>query len=167
MSRRPASSRAGTQERVAAARDRRGSERPSRLPAVVLWLTIGVFAGFGAAFVIAPARMAGLVDVVLPTPTARIDFVATYGGLELGFAAFLVVCARRPELVGIGLLAAGFCLLGFALARGAGLATAAGEVRPILYGLLLAEAAGAALCFWAAGRAAGAARGPQAPPRSR
>lgn len=121
-----------------------------RVARAVLWLSVLAFGGFGLAFSVAPSFMAGLVDVRLPTPTARIDVVATYGGLELGVAAFLLLCLRRDDWVRPGLLASGLCLSGLALARAAGIALARGEVDAILYALLALEIPGIAACFWAA-----------------
>ena len=128
----------------------------------VLWLSALTFAGFGAAFALFPRAMARLVEIELPTDTARIDFVATYGGLELGLAAFFGLCASRPDPVRVrlGLLASGLALGGFATARLAG-ALLADRPRPLLFALLAAEVSGAALSFWAAGRAAAG----QPPPR--
>ncbi len=72
------------------------------LPRVILWLTALGFVGFGAAFTFWTTPMAALVDISLPTPTARIDFAATYGGFELGVGAFLIACARRHDWVEVG-----------------------------------------------------------------
>jgi hypothetical protein len=117
----------------------------------VLWLCLLTFAASGFAFSIFPRPMAALAEIDLPTDTARVDFVATYGGFELGFAAFLWVCVRRDDRVRIGLLASGFALGGFAAARLAGL-LASGPVRPLQYVILAAEAVGIVLAFWSARR---------------
>lgn len=117
----------------------------------VLWLCILTFAASGIAFSVFSRPMAALVEIDLPTDTARVDFVATYGGFELGFAAFLCICARRDDRVRLGLLASGFALVGFAAARLAGL-LASGPVRPIHYVILAAEVVGIVLAFWAARR---------------
>lgn len=114
---------------------------------ILLFTVAAVFAAFGTAFALAPAYMAGLVDIVLPTPTARADLAATYGGLELGLAAFLFLCLRRGAL-GPGLLAGAWCLAGFAVVRGTHLVTGGGA--GLLWAVLAAEALGAALLFWAA-----------------
>lgn len=79
---------------------------------VLLALT---FVGFGLAFAIAPVAMATLVELEVPTATARTDVRAVYGGLELGLGAFLLWCARRRESVRTGLIAA---LLAFAALAG-------------------------------------------------
>lgn len=129
------------------------------LPRLVLVFCAAVFAGFGLAFLLAPSVLGGFVDVILPTPTARADFRATYGGFELGFGAFLALCAARRECVRLGLLASGLCLLGFAAGRALSLLLD-GAPRRIVLLLLAAELAGSALSFLAAGWSAGVAGDP-------
>jgi hypothetical protein len=48
------------------------------------------FLGIGAAFLVAPAGMGGLVDVALASATARQDLRAVHGGLQLGVGALLL-----------------------------------------------------------------------------
>ena len=126
-----------------------------RAPRIVLGLVALAFAGLGVAFIASPIPMAALTDIVLPTATAQIDFVATYGGFSLGFAAFLALCQWRREWTRLGLLASGMALAGFGLTRAAGLALADGPVRAIMFPVLLLELVGTALSFWAASRAGG------------
>lgn len=118
------------------------------LSRAILWLNALGFLGFGAAFAFWPQAMAGLVDIMLPTPTARIDFSATYGGFELGVGAFLVACARRREWVEPGLWAGAAALGGFALIRLVTLLTAGGATTPIYLALAL-EITGLVLNLWA------------------
>lgn len=63
------------------------------------------FAGIGLAFLIDPAAMARHVGLALEGPTADNDVRAVYGGLQLGCAAFLLLCAIRPAWHAPGLLA--------------------------------------------------------------
>ncbi|MGH7418236.1 MAG: DUF4345 family protein, partial [Candidatus Rokuibacteriota bacterium] len=89
-------------------------------------------------FTLWPLRMARLVEIPLATPTARIDFAATYGGFELGFGVFLLACARRPAWHEPGLWATAAALGGFALIRIQSMVAAAGPAtRPIYVGLAL------------------------------
>jgi hypothetical protein len=118
----------------------------------VLWLCAAAFAGFGAAFALAPDPMAALIDIQLASNTARADFIATYGGFELGFAFFLLLCARDHRTLRLGLLAAGCALTGFAATRLLAIVLL-GDVRPMLYWVLAMESTGAALAFVAAARA--------------
>lgn len=121
------------------------------LSRVVLWISIIGFAGFGNAFLLFPETMAALVDVDLRTDTARADFMATYGGLELGVAAFLFYCTLRDDRLHVGLMAAGLVVSGFAVGRFAGLVIADGT-DPVMVIFLGIELFGAAISFWAANR---------------
>ena len=95
-----------------------------------------------------PREMAGMVDLALTTATARADFLAVYGGLELGFGLFLAWCLRRPDRRAVGLVALGTALLGMALGRLLGLVTADDPVHPLQTAILVSELAGAGLCAW-------------------
>ena len=117
------------------------------LARAILWLNAIGFIGFGAAFALSPQAMAALVDIALPTPTARIDFSATYGGFELGVGGFLVACARRRDWVEPGLWAGAAALAGFAVIRLLTLFTAGGATTPIYVALAL-EISGLALNLW-------------------
>lgn len=123
------------------------------LPRAILWLLAIGFAGFGVAYAFWPNTMAALTDIALPTGTARIDFAATYGGLQLGFAVFLGLCAKAGEvpMVRSGLLASGCVLLGLVMVRVIGLLSTPGAGTAIYVGLTI-ELLGAALAFRAAQR---------------
>jgi hypothetical protein len=129
----------------------------ARLPRLVLWAAAILFAAFGTLFVAAPHWGAATVDIELPTSTATTDFIATYGGFEIGFAVFLFACLRRDEHVRLGLLAAGCAVAGFAVTRAIAI-VAFGDVKPILYAVVVFEAVCAAAAFWAARRAQGRVR---------
>jgi len=122
------------------------------LPRLVLAAAAVLFAVFGLLFAVAPHQTAALVDIELPTNTATIDFIATYGGFEIGFAIFLFTCLRRPERVRLGLLASGWAVAGFAVARGIGMVVIGGP-KPVLFGALAFEVVCATLAFVAAARA--------------
>jgi hypothetical protein len=121
-------------------------------PRLVLAAAAVLFAAFGLAFAIAPHSLAALVDIPLTTNTATVDFIATYGGFEIGFAVFLFVCVSRPDRVRLGLLASGCAVAGFAVTRAVAL-LALGGARPVTYGALGFEAVCASLAFVAARRA--------------
>jgi uncharacterized protein DUF4345 len=123
------------------------------LARAILWLLAFGFAAFGAAYACWPAAMASLTDISLPSATARVDFMATYGGFQLGFAAFLALCAVRGHWTRVGLLAAGWALLGFASLRLLGILLNGGAVGLGLYAALAIEVVGTALAFWGARRA--------------
>lgn len=108
----------------------------------VLWIAGLMFVGFGVAFTLWPLPMGRLVEIPLPTPTARIDFAATYGGFSLGFGAFLLACTRRAAWLEPGLLAAAAALAGLALVRTLGILAAAGPPTPIIHVGLAVEITG-------------------------
>jgi len=128
-----------------------GGEKPRvpLVPRLVLAAAAVLFAAFGLAFAVAPYRLAATVDLTLPTTTATTDFIATYGGFEIGFAVFLFVCLVRPERVRLGLLASGWAVAGFATSRGAAILLL-GNVKPVMYYALAFESVCATLAFVAA-----------------
>ena len=124
-----------------------------QLPRIILWVSALGFGAFGVAFTLFPSALAALVDIELRTGTARADFMATYGGLELGVAAFLWLCTRRDEWVRPGLLASALALSGFAATRALGIVIVE-DPGPLLFVFLFVEIVGASLSLWGARRAA-------------
>lgn len=116
---------------------------PDRL---VLLVASAVFAGFGVAFVVAPAPLAALVDIHLATPRALVEFSTVYGGLELGVAAALYACSRRDAFVKPGLLLSFLALTGVVVVRAVGMLMHG--VDTTLLALAVPEAIGAAASFW-------------------
>ena len=119
------------------------------LARAILLLCALAFAGFGVAFTSFAEPMARTVDIELATDVARTDFIATYGGFELGFAAFLLLCWRRVDWVRIGLLASGCALAGFATTRAVGMSQSA-ALSPLMLTVLVAETLGSVASFWGA-----------------
>lgn len=119
------------------------------VPRVVLALTGAAFFGFGIAFTFWPGSMAALVDIGLPTPTARVDFAATYGGFELGVGAFLLLAVFHPVWTEAGLSSGMLALGGFAAVRLGSLFAGAAPVRPAIYVALGLELVGIGLNLWA------------------
>ena len=122
------------------------------MPRLVLWLLAAGFLGFGLAFALWPVLMASTTEITLPTPAARIDYAATYGGFQLGFGVFLAICARRAGWLEAGLWAAAAALAGFASIRLLGVALRPGPVAPAIYVGLALELAGLVLNVWAVRR---------------
>ncbi|HJS48315.1 MAG TPA: DUF4345 domain-containing protein [Gemmatimonadales bacterium] len=116
---------------------------------VVLWIAGLMFIGFGVAFTLWPLPAARVVEIPLPTPTARIDFAATYGGFSLGFGAFLIMCARRTAWLQPGLIAVATALAGLGLVRTLGILAAAGPPLPIIFIGLGVELTGVAVSLLA------------------
>ena len=107
-----------------------------------------VFGSFGIAFLLFPLFMASIVGIELPTPSALIDFRATYGGFEIGLAVFFAVCAFREEWIRPALVAQAVSLGGFAFGRIIGLMLD-GTPQTIIYYLLIAELAGCGIGLFA------------------
>ena len=85
----------------------------------VLFGSALAFAPLGAAFLVAPAAMGGLVDVALGAALADNDVRAVYGGLQLGCGVFLAWCGWRadPVHVRVGLVGQQFLFGGLVVAR--------------------------------------------------
>ena len=122
------------------------------MPRLVLTVAAVLFAAFGLAFAAAPHQLAAFVEIPLTTTTATTDYIATYGGFQIGFAVFLFTCLARPERVRLGLLASGWAVAGFAIARGLAIVVL-GSVKPVMYQALAFEAVSATIAFLAAARA--------------
>jgi Domain of unknown function (DUF4345) len=119
------------------------------VPWLVLLLAGIGFIGFGVAYALWPVRMAALTDLALPTPTARADFTATYGGFQLGFGVFLLVCTRDAGWLEPGLWAATAAVAGFASVRGLAILSSRGRVRRSIWFGLVLELVGVVLNAWA------------------
>src|SRR5688572_23857943 len=92
------------------------------LQRLVLILAVLSFAGPGVVFLLAPgAALDFLGDAPDPSP-AMVEIRATFGGLQLGFAAFFAWCSLRPERYQIGLTAVAVSVYGLAAGRVVGLA---------------------------------------------
>lgn len=79
------------------------------------------YAGFGFAFLFSPSELAAILSLTFSEPSARTDFRAMYGGLEIGLGGFMLACAVRREFVRIGLFAAACSTVGMATARTVGM----------------------------------------------
>jgi hypothetical protein len=112
-----------------------------------------VSGGFGVLYTVRPEWLAGVVDIALPTASARADFRAIYGGAELGMALFFALAARRPAWVRPGLAALALIVGGFGAVRLGSLALdaapARGTAAPLLWVVGAVELTGALLCAWA------------------
>jgi len=97
-----------------------------------------LFAAIGGWTLLDPNAVAKVIDVMLPTPSATVDFMALYGGFELGYGAFLVWCAVRKAYLPAGLLSLVFGVGATAGARLLGMATQ-GPVKPVFLQFLTFE----------------------------
>jgi hypothetical protein len=76
-----------------------------------------IFVLVGAGFLLIPQQYAAVLEISLPTAMARTDVRATYGGLELGFGIFLILCTVRREWIRPGLWALALTVGGFVTGR--------------------------------------------------
>jgi len=123
------------------------------VPALVLILLGVGFLGFGAAYTLRPDGMAALTDLTLASPTARADFVATYGGFQVGFGLFLLACAAKVAWQEPGLWASIAALGGFASFRALAIVRHRGRVRRSIWLGLGLELSGLVLGLVALGLA--------------
>lgn len=99
-----------------------------------------IFVVVGAGFLLIPSQYANILEISLPTAMARTDVRATYGGLELGFGIFLILCGVRREWIRPGLWALALTVGGFATGRLVGL-VAEGTINRFLLIFLVLELA--------------------------
>ena len=97
-----------------------------------------VFLTFGLGFLVVPVQWASVVDIVIPTATARTDFRATYGGFEIGMGLFLGACAMRADWVRLGLVALILVAAGFGVGRLVGI-LAEGTANALMLAFVILE----------------------------
>ena len=93
-------------------------------PTVVLALCATGFFAFGLWLLIDPLTALGKIGIHTSESTGVIELRAFYGGVELGVAAFLAMCAYKPEWREAGLWLVLFSNGGAGLARLLGIALA-------------------------------------------
>jgi peptidoglycan/LPS O-acetylase OafA/YrhL len=96
--------------------------------------------GFGVLFLVFPVSLTDLVGIVLPAPSAIMEVRGVYGGLFIGTALFLLLCARREPWLRPGVTALAIMSGGLVAGRTLGLIMD-GPGIPFIYALLASEAA--------------------------
>ena len=76
-----------------------------------------LFAGFGFAYLFFPILLIEQSGMKIPTPGAKADALAMYGGLQIGFGIFLMICAKAKHLQLAGLLSIVLIFGGIAIGR--------------------------------------------------
>jgi len=114
---------------------------------ILILLSAGIFIFFGTWLFAIPTALEG-IGIKLTTPAAFIDVRATYGGLELGLAAFLLVAQARPDWHRAALLLGALCIAGFGAGRLGGIILA-GEGTPLMWFFLAIEVVISAVLGWA------------------
>lgn len=115
-------------------------------PRVVLLVSAVTFAVFGAWAFVSPASQVEMLEIGVPTATARADTRAQYGGFTLGMGLYLFVCFARRDWTAAGLAASAICLGCFVAARVVSIAVEE-SVAPTIYYLMLMEGSAAVLSF--------------------
>jgi hypothetical protein len=116
------------------------------LARAALILAAVVFVLIGVGFLIAPVSWASVVEIALPTATARTDLRATYGGFDLGVGLFFGLCALRLEWIRPGLAALGLAAAGFGGGRLLGIVIE-GSASPLMGIFVMLELTTAGLAF--------------------
>lgn len=106
-----------------------------------------VFVAIGLGFLLAPVQWASVVEISLPTPMARTDLRATYGGFDLAIGVFLVFCALRTDWIRPGVLALGLAAAGFGGGRLVGILVE-GTATPLMLTFVAIEIATALVAFY-------------------
>ncbi|MBM3794362.1 MAG: DUF4345 domain-containing protein [Acidobacteria bacterium] len=116
----------------------------------VILLHAVIFLACAALFIGNSAAGAAYVEVAAPTPGARIDFRATYGGFCLATGLFLLAALCRPAWTAPVLAALGLALASLAGVRllGIGLEGIA-ATPPAMWVFLSIESVGAAAAWFA------------------
>jgi hypothetical protein len=121
---------------------------PMGVPRAVLLVNAAVFIMFGVAFLLAPVKIGGWIDLTPSVNTGRTELRAFYGGLELGWGAFFTVAALRKNWHVPALVAALFGYVGLVAARIYGISVEA-SASMVTVIALLSEVAGATVTAWA------------------
>lgn len=82
-----------------------------------VWAVAFAFLAMGAAALLNPALIGGLVDLRFDSVMSRNEARAVYGGFGVAMAAALLVAIRMPDLRAGVLLAVGLALAGMAAGR--------------------------------------------------
>lgn len=90
-------------------------------PRTVLWILGVVFVVFGGIAMVQPTSMTGPPGIDASALGAMTEVRAVYGGLQLGFGAFLIWAARNGSRWTHALIAYGFLIGGVGLCRLVGL----------------------------------------------
>jgi hypothetical protein len=113
---------------------------------IYLAVNLLVYGGYAIGFFAAPAQLAALTDIQLPTATAIADLRATYGGLSFAIALLLLrgLLSTKWEAPALLLATAGAAGLGF----GRIVTIVTGQPGMIIYAILATEVVAAAAGAW-------------------
>ena len=86
-----------------------------------LWFGACLMGGLGLLYLLHPEALRDNAGISSDSPAALAEIRSTYGGLHVGIALFLVVCAVREGSRRTGLLFCGLAFAGAGIARFAGI----------------------------------------------
>jgi hypothetical protein len=113
---------------------------------IILELGALIYAIFGVWLLIRPAALVR-VGIVSEQSDARVELRAMYGGLELGIAAFLLMCALHTPWIGGGLVLLTISLAGIAAGRVVGILLERGQVSRLIWTFLAMEVVGGVVSY--------------------
>ena len=120
---------------------------PAMIDRLLILVSAAIFAGFGGWIFVAPEALE-MIGINLTSGEARADVRATYGGLQWGIAAFLLVVQSRPDWYRAGLLMALCGAAGLAGGRLVGMVVDGGTT-PLMQVFFAVEAFGVVVLAWA------------------
>ena len=88
---------------------------------VTLWFMGIAFVVAGAIFLVLPAFITTIFEIVVPTTTALVEVRGVYGGMSVGVGVMLIVAALRQDWLRPGLFALAAMMGGLVVGRTAGL----------------------------------------------
>lgn len=68
------------------------------MTALFLWLNAAMYALFGLWCTLNPTQVMSFLGLGVAAPQGRLEFLAVYGGLQMGLAAFFTLGALDPRL---------------------------------------------------------------------
>ena len=105
----------------------------------VLWAT-GLSLGlYGAACLFSPELAAGYIGYQLIAADTKIEVIAMYGGLQVGFGLFCIFSALSSTHTKSGIVAVCLVMGGLAVSRAFGIASVSGEPGEYTYGAVAYE----------------------------
>ena len=109
------------------------------LSKVILGLVGVAFSGYGILVLFSPDLIAEYIGYSLVGPDSRIELLAMYGGLELGFGLFCVAGVLKQSLTRPALLSIIFIVGGLAITRTVAFLVSNTEVTEYTHGALVFE----------------------------
>ena len=114
---------------------------------ILIVLSALIFVFFGVWLFTIPTALEA-IGIKLTTPEAFIDVRATYGGLELGLATFLLIAQGRKQWHRAAMLLSALCVGGFGVGRILGILIE-GQGTDLMWFFFVIEVIWTAVMLWA------------------